>query len=132
MSFIGPNTPTVVKDPAIGILRIQQVGANTQTSAPPSKATILPRIEDNITIPHVNLSASGYEPDSLRSSGMRSPPVQTQEISIVPQWDGPRSLPTRNPTQERMGRPPDQMEQDPSQRGTYIQKTAVGRRKGIL
>ena len=37
VSVIGPNTPAVVMDPAIGILRIQQVGATTQILAPPSK-----------------------------------------------------------------------------------------------
>ena len=92
VSVIGPNIPAVVRDSAIVILRIQQVGATTQTSAPPSKVIIPPRIADNIDIPHVNLSASGYEPDSLGSSGMRSPPARAQETSIVPQLDGPRSL----------------------------------------
>ena len=105
VSVIGPNTPAVVRDSVIGILRIQQAGATTQTLAPPSKAIIPPRIADNITITHVNLSASGYESDSLGSSGMRSPPARPQETSIMPQLDGPRSLPTVNPAQERMGRP---------------------------
>ena len=129
MSIIGPDTLAVVIASAIGILRIQQVGASTQTSAPPSKSIIPPRIPDNITIPHVNLSAPGYEPVSLRSSGMGSPPARTQETSIIPQLDGPRSLPTVNPTQERMGRIPDQMRQDPCQRGTHVWKTAVSRRR---
>ena len=74
-SVIGPSTPAVVRDSVIGILRIQKVGATTQTSAPPSETIIPPRNADNITIPHVNLLASGYEPDSLGSSGMRSPPA---------------------------------------------------------
>ena len=60
VSVIGPNTPAVVMDSVIGILRLQQVGATTQTSAPPSKAIIPPRILDNIAIPHVNLLTSGY------------------------------------------------------------------------
>ena len=87
-----------------------------------------PSIGDNIIIPHVSLLASGYEPESLRSSGMTSPPVRTQETSMVPQLDGPGSVPSRNPAQERMGRPPDKMEQDPSKGGTYEKKTAVSRR----
>ena len=129
VSVIGPNTPAVVMDSMISILRIQQVGATTQTLAPPSKATLPPRIADNIAIPHVNLLTSCYEPVSLRSSGMRSPPVATHETSIIPQLDGPRSLPTVNLTQERMGRLPDQMGQDPSQGGTYVWKTAVSKRE---
>ena len=55
VSVIGPNTPAVVKDSVIGILRIQQVEATTQTSAPPSQVIIPPRIADNTDIPHVNL-----------------------------------------------------------------------------
>ena len=129
VSVIGPNTPAVVMDSMIGILRIQQVGATTQTSAPPSKTTIPPRIADNIAIPYVNLLTSGYEPVSLRSSGMSSPPATTHEASIIPHLDGPRSLPTVNPTQERMGRLPDQMGQDPSQGGTYVWKTPVNKRR---
>ena len=106
VSVIGPNSPAVVRDSAIGILRIQQVEATTQTLAQPSKVIIPPRIANKISIPNVNLLASGYEPDSLGSSCMRSPPARAQETSIVPQLDGPRSLLTVNPAQERMGRPP--------------------------
>ena len=114
VSVIGPNTPAVVMDSMIDILRIQQVEATIQTSASPSKATVPTRIADNITIPHVNLLTSSYEPVSLRSSGMRSQPATTHETSIIPKLDGPRSLPTVNPTQERMGKLPGQMGQDPS------------------
>ena len=53
-------------------------------------------------LPHVNLSMSGYEPDSLRTSNMRSLPVQAQEVSTIPQLDGPRSLPMRDPIGRRM------------------------------
>ena len=129
VSVIGPNTSDVVTDPAVGILRIQQVKVTTQISAPPSEVIIPPIIGDNIAIPHISLSASGYEPDSLRTLGIRSPPVRTQEISMIPQLDGPRSLPTRDPVRERMGRLPDQIEQDPSQEGTYVQKVTVSRRR---
>ena len=56
---------------------------------------------------------------------MGSPPARTKETFIIPQLDGPKSLPTVNPTQERMGRFPDQMRQDPFQGGTYLEKSAV-------
>ena len=126
---IEPNTSAVFMDLVIGTLRIQQVGATTQTLVPPSKAIVPPRIADNITIPHVNLSKYGYKPVSLRSSGMRSSPTTLHETSIIQQLYGPRSLPTVNPTQERMGRFPDQMGQDPSQGSTYVWKTAVSKRR---
>ena len=51
-------------------------------------------------IPHVNLSISGYEPDSLRTSSMRSPFMQAQEASAIPQLDGPGSLPMRDPMED--------------------------------
>ena len=63
---------------------------------------------------------------------MGLPPIRTQETSIIPQLDGPRSLPTVNPTRERMGRLPDQMTQDPSQGGTNVQKTVVNKRREYL
>ena len=121
VSIIGPDTPAVVMDSAVDILRIQQVGATTQTSAPPSESIPSPRMPmDNITIPSVKLSVHGYEPISLRSPGLGSPPARPQTTSIIPQLDGPKSLPTIIPTQERMGRLPEQVRQDPSQGGTYV------------
>ena len=107
VSIIGPDTPAVVMDSAVDILRIQQVEATTKTLAQTSESIIPPRIPDNITISHVNLSAPGYEPVSLKSSVMGPPPTRTQVTSVIPQLDGPRSLPTVNPTQEKMGRLPD-------------------------
>ena len=90
---------------------------------------IPPIIGHNIIIAHISLSTSGYDSDSLRTSGIRSPPVRTQEISTIPQLDGLRSLPTRDPTQRRINRPPDSIEQDPSHGGTYVQKATVSRRR---
>ena len=49
---------------------------------------------------------------------------------MVPQLDGPGSLPIRNLTRGRMSRLSDQTEQDPSQGGTYIWRaTAIRRRE---
>ena len=84
---------------------------------------------DNAAIPHVSLSILGYEPDSLRTSGIRSPPVRDQEVSTIPQLDGPGSLPIRDHTRGRMGRFLDQVEQDPSQGGTYVQRAFMIRRR---
>ena len=49
---------------------------------------IPPGLGDNTMIPHASLSILGYEPDSLRTSGIRSPPVRAQEVSMIPQLDG--------------------------------------------
>ena len=61
--------------------------ANAQASIP-IVDLLLPSGQGNyVTIPHVNLSISGYELDSLRTSSMRSPSMQAQEVSAIPQVD---------------------------------------------
>ena len=57
---------------------------------------------DQLAIPQINLSILGYEPNSLRDSHIRSPATRAQEISIIPQLDGPVSLPTRDPIGRRV------------------------------
>ena len=70
--------------------------ANAQTSIPIVDVMLPSGAGDHLAIPQVNLSISGYEPDSLRDSHMRSPSMRTQEISIMPQLDGPATLPMRD------------------------------------
>ena len=76
--------------------------ANAQTSIPIVDVMLPSGRGDHLTIPQVNLSISGYEPDSLRTSHMRSPSMWAQEISIMPQLDGPGSLPMRDPIGRRI------------------------------
>ena len=66
------------------------------------------------------VSKLGCEHDTLRTSGIRSPSVRAQEVSMIPQLDRHGSLLIRDHTRERMGRCSDQAEQDPSQGGTYV------------
>ena len=101
---MGTNTSDVVIEPTVGVLRTPHMEANTQTLILTVEALIPPILGDNTAIPHVSLSISGYEPDSLRTSGIRSPPVRAQEVSMIPQLDGPGSLPIRDHTRGRMGR----------------------------
>ena len=130
MTNIGRNTLDVVIEPAVGILRTPHIEATTQTLIPTVEVLLPPGIGDNALIPHVSLSISGYEPDSLRTSGIRSPHVRAREVSRIPQLDGPRSLPTRDLTRGRMSRLSGQIEQESSQGGTYMQKaTAIRRRE---
>ena len=126
---IGTNTPDVAIEPAVGVLRIPHIEATTQTLIPTVGVLIPPGIEDNALIPHVSLSILGYEPDSLRSSGIRSPPARAQETSMIPQLDGPGSLPIRYLTRGRIGRLSDQIEQDPSQGSTHVLRATVIRRR---
>ena len=86
--------------------------ANIQNSIPTVDVMLPSGQGDHVTIPHVNLSISGYEPDSLRTSGMRSPSMQAWEVSAIPQMDGPGSLPMRDHIERWMNGIPRLVEQD--------------------
>ena len=118
MTDIGTNTSNVIIEPTVGVLRPPHMEANTQTSIPTVEVLIPPVMGDNTMLLHVNLSILGCEHDPLRTSGIRSPPVRAQEVSMIPQLDGPGSLPIRNHTRGRIGRFLDQAKQDTSQGGT--------------
>ena len=94
---IGTNTSDVVVVPPGDRTRTSNIEANAQTSIPIVHVLLPSGCWDHVTKPHGNLSISGYEPDSLRTSGMRSPPMWAQEVSTIPQLDGPGSLPMRDP-----------------------------------
>ena len=102
MNDIGTNTSNVVIEPTRSGLRISSMEANAQTSMPIVDVLLPSGLGDHITS-HVNLSISGYEPDSLRTSGMRSPCRRAQEVSAIPHLDGPRPLPMRDHTRGRVG-----------------------------
>ena len=87
---------------------------------------------DHVTIPHVNLSISGYEPDSLRTSSMRSPSMCAQEVSAIPQVDGPGSLPMRDPIERWMNGNPRLVGKDSSQGDTYVQRAHATTRREYL
>ena len=99
---IGTYTSDVVVEPARDRTRTLDREANAQTSIPIVDVLLPSSLGDHVTIPHVNLSISGYKPDSLRTSDMISPSMQAQEVSAIPQLDGPRSLPMRGPTGGQM------------------------------
>ena len=61
---------------------------------------------DHLAILQVNLSISGYEPDSLRNFHIRSPSMRAQDILIMPQLDGLASLPMRDPIGRRIQEDP--------------------------
>ena len=103
MNDMGTNTSDVVIEPTRSGPRTSSVEANAQTSLPVVDVLLPSSLGDCITIPHVNVSISGYEPDSLKTSGMRSPSMRAQEVSTIPQLDGPRSLPMRDQTRGIVG-----------------------------
>ena len=70
---IGTYTSDVVVEPARDQTRTLDIEANAQTSIPIVDVMMPSNLGDHVTIAHVNLSISGYEPDSLRTPGVRSP-----------------------------------------------------------
>ena len=99
---MGTNTCDVVIEPTRSGLRMSIMEANAQISIPIVDVLLPSGLGDQVTIPHVNLSISGYEPDSPRTSGMRSLSMRAKEVSAIPQLDGPRSLPMRDHTRGRL------------------------------
>ena len=98
MNDVGTNTSDVIIEPNGDRLRASTIGVNACTSIPIVDVLLPSCHEDHAKIPHVNLSIMGYEPDPLRTLvGMGTPSMRTQEISAIPQLDGPRSLPIRDP-----------------------------------
>ena len=57
---------------------------------------------DLVAIHEINLSILGYGPNSLRDSHVGTPAMGAQEISILPQLDGPISISARGPTGGRV------------------------------
>ena len=96
MNDIRTYTSDVVLDSDRDRLRTSTMEANAQTFIPIVDIMLPSGRGDCLMILQVNLSISGYEPDSLRTSHMRSPSMQAQEISIMPQLDGQGSLPMRD------------------------------------
>ena len=102
MIDIGTNTLDVEVEPNRNRLRTSTMEANAQTSIAIVDVMLPSSRGDPLTIPQVNLSILGYEPDLLRNSHMRSPSMRAQEISIMPQLDGPAFLPMRDPIGRRI------------------------------
>ena len=98
---MGTNTSNVMIEPTGSGPRLSCMEANSQTSIPIVDILLPSGPGDHLPMPHVNLSILGYETDSLRTAGLPSPPMRAQEVSTIPQLEGPGSLPTRHPTRER-------------------------------
>ena len=89
---------------------------------------ILPSVgNEQVAMPHINLSISGYEPKSLRDSHIRTQDTRIQGNSMIPQLDGPASILTRD--QRRMLEDIRPTEQRYSQGGTYLQGASTSQRR---
>ena len=117
MNDIGTNTSDVVVESN----RSSTMEANAQISIPIVDVMLPSCRGGHLTIPQVNLSISRYEPDSLRTSHIRSPSMLSQGISIMPCLDGPGSLPMRDTIGRRTHEISESSEQETSQEDTYAQ-----------
>ena len=65
MNDVGTNTSDVIIEPNGERLRASTIEVHARTSIPIVDVLLPSGHEDHIKIPHVNLSITGYEPDSL-------------------------------------------------------------------
>ena len=82
-------------------VRLQRDGTRVMTSDNRTQASfslvnvvLLIGVNEQMPMPHINLSILGYEPESLR--GSRTQDIRNQEHTPIPQLDGPVSNPTRD------------------------------------
>ena len=102
MISIGTNTLDVEVRPHSNGARTSTLHANAQASLPIVDVVLPSGGGDHLQIPQINLSISGYEPDLLENSHIRSPSMWAQEISVILQLDGPTSLQIRDPVRGRI------------------------------
>ena len=126
---MGTNTSDIEVRPHRDGARASTSDANAQTSLQIVDVMLPSGGGDQLAIPQINLSISGYEPNSLRDSHIRSPAMRTQEFSIIPQLDGPVSLLTRDPIGRRVQEDSRLEGQEYSQGGTYVQGTSISLRR---
>ena len=98
---MGTNTLDIEERPHRNRTRASTLDANTQISLPIVYVMLPSGGGDQVAISQINLSILGYGPDSLRDPHVGTPDMRAQEISILPQLDGPVSLPARDPIGRR-------------------------------
>ena len=99
---MGTNTSDVEVRPHRDGARVITSDTNVQAPLPLVDVMIPSGGGDPVAIPQINLSILGYGPNSLRDSHVGTPAMGAQEISILPQLDGPVSISARGPTGGRM------------------------------
>ena len=76
--------------------RIMTSEGNGQASCPLVDVILPTGMSEQVPMPHINLSILGYDPESLRSSHMRTQDTGIQENATTLQLDGPVSIPIRD------------------------------------
>ena len=88
---MGTNTSDIeVRPQRDGARVIESDGDNVQVSCPYVDVILPSGMTEQMTMPHINLSISQYDPESLRGSHTRSHDTEIQET--ITQLDGPVSV----------------------------------------
>ena len=127
MIDMGTNTSDVEVRPQRDGTRVMTSDDSAQASFPLVNIILPTGVNEQVPMPHINLSILGYEPESLRSSHMRTQDTGIQENSTIAQLDGPVSIPTRG--RRRLLEDIRVMEQEYYQGGTYLQGASASRRR---
>ena len=90
---MGTNTSDIEARPQRDGTRVTDPDDNVQVSCPLVNVILPTGMNEQMPMPHVNLSISRYEPESLRGSHVRTHDTGIQET--IPQLDGPISAPPR-------------------------------------
>ena len=125
MINIGTNTSDIAVTPQRDGLRIITLEGNAQASCPLVDVILPTGMNKQVPMPHINLSISGYDPESLRKSHIRTQDTGIQENSTILQLNGPVSIPIR----DRRLLENIRIEQEYPQEGTYLQETSVSCRR---
>ena len=125
MMDMGTSTSDLEVRPQRDGTRVVTLDVNIQTPLPIVDVMIPTGGEDQVALPQINLSISGYGPNSLRDSQVGTSDMRAQEISILLQVDGPVSVPTRDYARGRVSDNTRFVEWECSQGGTYIQGASI-------
>ena len=123
---MGTNTSDIEVTPQRDGSRIMTLEGNVQASCPLVDVILPTGMSKQVPMPCINLSIPEYDPESLRSSHIRTQDTGIQENVTMLQLDGPVSIPIR----DRRRLPENiRIEQEYPQDGTYLQGTSVSCRR---
>ena len=96
MINMGTNTSDIEVIPQRDRSRIMTSEGNAQASCPLVDVILPTGMSKQMPMPHINLSISGYDPESLRDSHVRTQDTGIEEDPTILQLDGPVYIPIRD------------------------------------
>ena len=95
---MGTNTSDIKVRPQRAGIWVIDSDDDAQVSCPLVNVILPTGMNEQVSMPHIDLSISRYDPETLRGSHIRTHDTGIQEM--IPQLDGPVSVPSR--TRRRM------------------------------